>query len=50
MNWKRPSRNSWADAVGEDYQTLVLFAAYTGLRAGEIAGLRVRTLIRFTDG
>lgn len=31
-----------ADAVGNDYRTLVLFAAYTGLRAGEIAGLRVK--------
>jgi len=31
-----------ADEVGNDYRTLVLFAAYTGLRAGEIAGLRVK--------
>lgn len=29
-----------ADAVGEPYGFLVTFAAYTGLRAGEIAGLR----------
>jgi len=30
-----------ADAIGPHYRTLVLFAAYTGLRAGEIEALRV---------
>jgi integrase len=30
-----------ADAIGSPYDVLVTFAAYTGLRAGEIAGLRV---------
>lgn len=30
-----------ADAIAEPYGTLVRFAAYTGMRAGEIAGLRV---------
>lgn len=29
-----------ADAIGADYRTLVLFAAYTGMRAGEIVALR----------
>jgi integrase len=33
-----------ADAIIEPYGTLVLFAAYTGLRAGEIAALRVGRL------
>jgi integrase len=31
-----------AEAVGEDNRMLVLFAAYTGLRAGEIGALRVK--------
>lgn len=31
-----------ADAIEPCYRTLVLFAAYTGLRAGEIEALRVR--------
>jgi integrase len=31
-----------ANEVGDSYRTLVLFAAYTGLRAGEIMALRVR--------
>jgi integrase len=31
-----------AKEVGPDYSTLVLFAAYSGLRAGEIGALRVR--------
>lgn len=29
-----------ADAIGSNHRTLILFAAYTGLRAGEIAALR----------
>jgi len=33
-----------ADEVGPRHRTLVLFAVYTGMRAGEIAGLRVRNL------
>jgi integrase len=33
-----------ADAVGDRYRALVYFAAYTGLRAGELGGLRVRHL------
>ena len=31
-----------ADAIESRYRTLVLFAAYTGLRAGEIGAIRVR--------
>lgn len=34
-----------ADEITAHFRTLVLFAAYTGLRAGEIAGLGSRTLI-----
>jgi integrase len=30
-----------ADAIGDEYRLMVVFAAYTGLRAGEIAALRV---------
>lgn len=33
-----------ADAMNPSYQTLILFAAYTGLRAGEVAALRVKNL------
>ena len=33
-----------ADAIDAPYATLVYFAAYTGLRAGEIAALRIRDL------
>lgn len=33
--------NDLADAIDEHYRVLVLFAAYCGLRAAEIAGLRV---------
>lgn len=31
-----------ADAVGDRYRVLVYFTGYTGLRAGEVGGLRVR--------
>jgi integrase len=33
-----------ADEVGDRHRTMVLFAVYTGMRAGEIAGLCVRNL------
>lgn len=33
-----------ADSITPHFRTLILFAAYTGLRAGEIAGLRVKNL------
>lgn len=33
-----------AEAITEEFRTLVLFAAYTGLRAGEIGALRVGRL------
>ena len=33
-----------ADAVGEEYRLIVLFLAYTGLRWGEMAALRVGRL------
>jgi len=33
-----------ADAIGEHYRPLILTAAYTGLRAGELAALRVGKL------
>lgn len=33
-----------AGFVGETWRPLVMFAAYTGLRSGELAGLRVRRL------
>lgn len=33
-----------ADEITPHFRTLVMFAAYTGLRAGEIAGLRVKNL------
>lgn len=40
----RQSVNGRYTPAPNQYRTLVLFAAYTGLRAGEIAGLRVRRL------
>jgi integrase len=33
-----------ASAIGPDYETMIYFAAYTGLRWGESAGLRVKRL------
>ena len=33
-----------ADAITPEYRTLVLFAAYSGMRAGEIAALQVRAV------
>lgn len=33
-----------ADEITPQYRSLILFAAYTGLRAGEIAGLRIKNL------
>lgn len=33
-----------ADAIGRQYELLVTFAAYTGMRAGEIGALRVKDL------
>ena len=33
-----------ADAVGKEYRLIVLFLAYTGLRWGEMAALRVGRL------
>ena len=33
-----------ADELGDDYGLLVTFAAYTGLRAGELAALKVKSL------
>ena len=39
-----PQIQSLADEIGPDWSTLVLTAAYTGLRWGELAGLRVEGL------
>jgi integrase len=36
--------NDLADEIGDRHRTLVYFAAYTGMRAGEIEGLRVGRL------
>jgi integrase len=33
-----------ANLIGDEWRPLILFAAYTGLRAGELGGLRVRRL------
>ena len=33
-----------AEEVGPEYSTLILFAAYTGMRAGEIVALRVKNV------
>jgi integrase len=33
-----------ADAIGPQYQVLVYFLAYTGLRFGEVVALRVKRL------
>jgi integrase len=39
-----------ADACGKEYRLLVLFLAYTGLRWGEMAALRVGLLTSCDDG
>ena len=45
MLYLRPEEiNSLADAITPRFRTLVLFAAYTGLRAGEIGAMRVGRL------
>ncbi len=43
-SFSRRSRSSFAEAIGGPYDTLVRFAAYTGLRAGEIGALRVKRI------
>lgn len=45
MHFLEPAEvNALVDAVTEEYRLLVLFAAYTGLRAGEIHALKVKRI------